>query len=437
MRYNTTVRRTNVVRLLPTKMQAPVLQILGDRSAALYNAVQYRCRQAFFSGEAVPSEFSLIREFRDYPAYRALPAHIGQEVIKKARKAWDAYFACRRLHRTGKLGRPPHVPRYWKDRRTGRRLVKLMPVKAPTSYSLDARCLTLTLPADLRERPGDRLVVRTRGILRFHGIPKTLELRYDPVRRRWYAHQAVEVGEPKRPVRPFKAAAIDLGARVLVALAMEDLDHPLLFSGREVWKDFRYWTKRIVEEQSRLARAGRKTSRKLRRLYQVRARRLKHAFVALAVQVARVLRRHRVTALYLEDLTGIRESMDFGPGNLLVHNFWAFGLLRRLIEAACSRRGIEVIAVEPKGTSSVCAICGTRVHRPVRHKVVCERCGCIWHADANAALNLLLLGSSKGHGAEAMPRRPLALRWNRHRWVSRRESAAGTLYAASGIRMAA
>jgi len=48
-----------------------------------------------------------------------------------------------------------------------------------------------------------------------------------------------------------------------------------------------------------------------------------------------------------------------------------------------------------------------------------------------------VLGSSKGHGAEATPLKPLAYRWNRHRWVSGFESAAGTLHATSGSRMVA
>ncbi|MGQ9498395.1 MAG: RNA-guided endonuclease InsQ/TnpB family protein [Desulfotomaculales bacterium] len=312
----------------------------------------------------------------------------------------------------------------------------MIPVKSPRSYSLDARTVSLTLPADLRDSD-DRLVLRTKGILRFCGTPKTLELRYDRVKRRWYAHQVVEVPEPVRKIRPEKCAALDLGARVLVALAVEGLDRQILFSGREVWKDFLYWTRRIAEEQSRLARAGRKTSRQLRRLYQTRARRLKHAFVALAAEVARVLKRHRVTVLFLEDLTGIRDDMDFGPKNILVHNFWAFRMLRNLVEAACARAGVKVVPVEPRGASSRCAVCGSPIRRLVRHKAVCERCGCVWHADANAALNILLLGSSKGHGAEATPLKPLSYRWNRHRWVGRSESAAGTLYATSGSRMAA
>ncbi|MER3401669.1 MAG: transposase, partial [Thermoflexus sp.] len=61
----------------------------------------------------------------------------------------------------------------------------------------------------------------------------------------------------------------------------------------------------------------------------------------------------------------------------------------------------------------------------------------VWHADANAALTLRFLGSSKGHGAEAVPLKPLSFRWNRHRWVSRCESAAGMPGAPGGLRRAA
>lgn len=145
---------------------------------------------------------------------------------------------------------------------------------------------------------------------------------------------------------------------MLAALAVEGLDRQILFAGREVRKDFLYCSKQIAEEEARLARAGRKTSRQLRKVYQVRARRLRHAFVGLAAEVVRVLKRYRVTTLFIEDLTGIREDMDFGRGNLLVHNFWAFRMLGNFIEAACTRAGIKVVPVEPRGTSSRCAVCG-------------------------------------------------------------------------------
>ena len=103
------------------------------------------------------------------------------------------------------MQRPPRLPRYWKDRRTGRRIFRIIPVKAPTSCALDSR----TLPRDLREEHGGRLVLHTKGVLRFHGTPKTLKLKDDPVKRRWYAHQVVEVPEPVRRTRPEKRAALD------------------------------------------------------------------------------------------------------------------------------------------------------------------------------------------------------------------------------------
>lgn len=405
--------------------------LVADRCALLWNAIQFRCRQAFLQGQPVPSYAKLCSEFKEHPAYRALPADIGQEVIKKARKAWDSFFACLRLYRKGELERPPRLPGYWKDRRTGKRVARIIPVKSPRSYSLTGRTLSLTLPADTRNGNGDRLILHTKGVLRFAGTPKTLELKYNHVKRRWYARQVVEMPEPKRKARPEKHAAADLGARVLVALAIEGLDRQLLFSGREVWKDFLYWTKKVAEEQSKLNRSGRRTSRRLRELYRMRTLRLKHAFVALAAELVRVLKRHRVTILHAEDLTGIRDDMNFGPKNLLVHNFWAFRMLLNLIKQACGRAGIKVI---PDGTrdSLTCAVCESSLRRPVRHKVFCRHCGCAWHADANAAAYMLKVSSpSKGRGVEAAPRKPLSYRWNRHRWVGRSESAAGTLSAAS------
>lgn len=413
------MKRTNTVRVVPTKNQEQLLEVLADRSAALWNTVQHRCRQAFFKKEPLPSYAKLCAEFKDHPAYKALPAHVGQEIIKKARTAWNSFFACLRLFRSGKLAKAPRIPGYWKDRKTGKREAKVIPVKAATSYSLDSKHLSLTLPADMRN--GQRLVLQTKGVLRFTGAPKTLELKRDPVRKRWYARQVVDVPEPARLPKPEKHAALDLGARTLVALAIQGLSQQILFSGREVWKDFLYWTKQIAKEQARLAQDGRKTSRKLRRLYQMRAGRLKHALTALAAEIARVLKRHGVTVLHIEDLTGIRDNMDFGPKNLLAHNFWAFGMIRNLIVQACGRIGIKVRADAPKD-SLVCAMCEGALRRRPRHKVFCKKCGAVWHSDANAAA--YSLGSSKERGAEAAPGKPPAPRWNKHRWTSRAESPA-------------
>lgn len=416
------MRRTNVLRLLPNREQNAVLQELADRTAALWNAANYRCRQALAQGGPVPGYETLCAEFVSHPAYRALPSDMAQETLKKVAAAWRSFFALRRLHAQGKLEHKPRPPRYWKDRRSGQRVPRGVFVKASRSYSVSRKALALALPSDLRQRTGDRLMLQTRGILRFPSELKTCELRFDGARRRWHVRVTVEMAEPVRTARPVKWAGIDTGTRILAAVAIEGNPLVRLYRAREVWRELLYWTRRIAREQSRLARHGLRSSRRLRQLHQKRRRRLLHALQGLARQVARNCRRAGGTHVGLEDLTGIRAYMDFGSANLLAHNFWAFRLWHRTLATALERVGIKVEAVEPRGTSSRCSTCGGLVTRPLRHKVACRRCGTIHHADANAAWNILrraanLEAPSKGDGAEAKALAPIALRWNRHRWV--------------------
>lgn len=128
------MRRTNVLRLVPTKDQQATLRVLADRAAALWNAANYRCRQAFLQGTGVPGYEALCAEFVSHPAYKALPSDIAQETLKKLAAAWRSFFGLRRLHAKGKLEHKPRPPRYWKDRRTGQRVPRGVYVKAPRLF---------------------------------------------------------------------------------------------------------------------------------------------------------------------------------------------------------------------------------------------------------------------------------------------------------------
>ncbi len=60
------------------------------------------------------------------------------------------------------------------------------------------------------------------------------------------------------------------------------LKQPTAYSGRALLSDWLYWTRRIAEEQGRLAKTNKtKTSRKLRKLYRIRQRRFRHAVNAM------------------------------------------------------------------------------------------------------------------------------------------------------------
>jgi len=92
-----------------------------------------------------------------------------------------------------------------------------------------------------------------------------------------------------------------------------DADSQLLLGFYELWKDYKYWSRRIAEAQSQLATRDLKTSRRLEALYTARRRRLEAALKALARQLALLLKQRGVTHFYVGYPKGIREDLDFGP----------------------------------------------------------------------------------------------------------------------------
>ncbi len=74
-----------------------------------------------------------------------------------------------------------------------------------------------------------------------------------------------------------------------------------------------------------------------------------------------------------------------------------WGMFRRLLTYKQAWRGGEVIAVNPRYTSQRCAVCG---HVSAKHRVQqvlfsCQTCGHSYHADVNAARNILALGQGE------------------------------------------
>ncbi len=278
--------RTEVVRLLVGRTEKEVLRALGDRVGALWNAANYVCRQNFFKGEKIPSYSKLCSLMKDSEEYKILPSDVAQETLKKLRKAWTSFFKLKGLYEAGKLEHRPSPPRYRKDRATGKRPCDWIPVKNPRSYAFDRDWFHLTLPQDLRKTYGGRLAVPYEGRFRWRGRRTTCEIKYDPARNRWYVHAQKEVKLGNR--NGDKTAAIDLGAKRAATLVIKEVPIGFVFSARNPWKDYKYWTRKIAEVQSLLASQGLKTSRRLKKLYRIRTARLDHALRTMTRAVAKI-----------------------------------------------------------------------------------------------------------------------------------------------------
>jgi putative transposase len=95
-------------------------------------------------------------------------------------------------------------------------------------------------------------------------------------------------------------------------------------------------------------------------------------------------------AIALEDLNGLRKNAN-RKSDIVAWKFtmFAYRRLQHAIVAKALEYGVPVVVVNPRGTSSVCPICGhklTYIHR----LAICEKCGFIADRDTVGAMNIWL-----------------------------------------------
>jgi IS605 OrfB family transposase len=95
--------------------------------------------------------------------------------------------------------------------------------------------------------------------------------------------------------------------------------------------------------------------------------------------------------LVLEDLTYIRENMDYGEYmNRRLHG-WGFAKLHAQIRYKAAEKGIPVETVNPRNTSKACHACNEHGYRPRQATFRCSNGGCWvgeYQADVNGAINI-------------------------------------------------
>jgi putative transposase len=412
----------NRVRAIPGPAEEGDLRVMARRVSALWNVGNYECRQRFLGGETVPGTYALQEKFKAHRIYRLLPSDVAQEVFKKLAEAWKSYFRLRQKWKNGEMQDKPGLPRYRKDRRTGHYCEDFIPIKTGRSYDVAAHELSVTLPHDLRTEKygGGRLSMPYRGLRRYSGTQGRGELRYDQGRRRWYFQWAVKVGQ-KESREWTRAAGIDLGIRTLASVSVEDEPIAVHYSGREVLKDYDYFGRQIAKHQRELAHRGKKTSRRLSRLYQRRRTRLEHAWEAIAADMVKRLKRQRVGVVYIGHPKHIRRDRDScGLWNGRIHNFWGFKRSIVILKKHLLRARIQVFVVGERGTSSRCPRCRRRnVVRSPRTWLRCREpdCGLVIHSDQAGSRNMIhdQRPGTSWDGLEASPRTE-TLSWQRHTW---------------------
>ena len=336
----------------------------------MYNEVNHKRRISFFSGK-----FDWDTDEFYHRCKKLIGSATAQQIIKKNNEAWKSFWALLKKWKMGKIEKKPKPPRYWKDRETGKRPLKIL-IRCD-NYRLEDKILKLPF----------RLEIRWRGKNRWKGKQGRLEIVYDKLSKKWYAFMPVEVKPLHQPIGE-KKAYVDLGVKVpIMAYTDEEI---FGYRANSMLSDWWYWTHKIAKHQSTLKQANNKsTSKRLKYYYRIRQRRFRDNVNKIVRGFVERCWSKGVLEIVCGDLRDIRNSANFSRrNNSIIHNFWSVGHMVRRIEEAAEEHGIKVTKVNERGTSSICPRCGSRRHVRSKRRFKCNDCGLEAHRDAVGCVNI-------------------------------------------------
>ena len=372
-------RRTNMFRLSPNKEQEQRLFELADNCARMFNEVNYKRRQSFFSGN-----FDWNTDFFYHKYKKFIGSATAQQVTRKNNEAWKSFFALLRLKKQGKL--PEHVnkvspPGYWKDRKTGKRV--LMILIRCDCYKLSDKCLKLPFNLEIKWKGKNKWKGEKQG---------RLEIRYDDLSKKWYAHMPVEVEKPPPLHQPKgdkkEEAYVDLGVKVPI---MAWVDGEVFgYKANSMLSDWWYLNEKIAKHQEELKKKNNKhSSKRLKVLYRKRKKRFRDKVNKIVKDFVEKCWAKNVSEIICGDLRNIRKSSNFNrKSNSMIHNFWSVGYVYKRLKEKGEEYGIKVVRIDERGTSSTCPRCSSK--KIVCHKRLfkCKECKLEAHRDAVGCVNI-------------------------------------------------
>ncbi len=379
------------VKLQPSKTQEKTLSELANLVAKVWNRVNYLRRQEFFEGK--PVDFNKTEKI----VYEEFKKEIGsatvQQIARKNTEAWRSFFSLLRSKRNGELPEwlKPKPPNYLKD--DGKR--KPLIVLRNDQYEIKNNKLILKGLGKFK-----RLEVQFKGRIHLRGKQGRLEITYDDVKRKWYAHISYTVKEkltngewvevPRKPLGDF-SAGIDLGVNNLMAVYVEN-GESFLVNGRPLKAIAFYFRKVIADYQSKLNKNGVRTSRKLRRLHE-KAKLQARYYINMAVrQTVEKLYRLGVSRIIVGYPKGIARNSDKGrKQNFILSHVWRLNYVIKRLKEVSEEYGVEVVVVDEAFTSKTCPVCGKPHYgaRLVRGLFKCPAMGLVFNADLVGAFNIL------------------------------------------------
>ncbi|MCG3222398.1 MAG: transposase, partial [Candidatus Heimdallarchaeota archaeon] len=369
--------RTNVFRLKPIKNEEKKLYDLCRSSALLWNEINQKRRDLFQK-----NKMNWVAE-HEYKKYKGIiGSATTQQIIRKNDETWKSFISLLKMKKGKKL--PNHInkispPSGWINKNTGK--LKLKTLFRNDCYKIDNGCLFLP----------SKLVIKISGVLKWKGKQGRLEISYDFLRKKWYGNQSMELEIDSTNPKGNKKAFVDLGVLNLLTVWIENENQAIIYSGRPLLADWKYWATKINKLKSEVQKHGNKTSDKIRRLKRKQRLRFRHCINTIVYRFIQECSKKNVKEIFIGNVKYIRNNNNKGKRvNTLIHNFWSFGYINERLRISAMNEGIQVSLVDEKYTSQICSLCGKKHKkgRKYRGLYVCETYNKKINADVNAVANL-------------------------------------------------
>jgi len=386
------MKRSVTVKLQPSKEQERILFEIAQATALIWNKINYeRLKQFKKFGKInfATTEKEAYYTFKDWVGGSTV-----QQLARKNAEAWRSFFTLNRKKKKGELPSwfKPKPPSFVKEKH-GRKLF-IIPLRND-QYRIDGNVIELR-----RLGKFGRLKIQFKGRMHLKGKQGRLEIVYDEVKRKWYAHISYTVEEklednswvkvPREP-KGNLTAGIDLGVNNLMAVYIEN-GESFLVNGRPLKSIAFYWQKRIANYQSKLNKSGAKTSRKLRRMHERAKLQAKHYINTAVRQTVEKLYKLGVSRIIVGYPKGIaRNSEKDKKQNFILSHVWQFNYVIKRLEEVSEEYDIQVIITDEAFTSQLCPLCGQRHPngRIFRGLFKCCGEGVVMNADLVGAFNIL------------------------------------------------
>ena len=312
----------------------------------LYNAANYIYRQNFFAQKTTDA-MAVYHQLKNGVDYQAIPAKVGQEVLRMLFKAWQSYYAAHREYLTNpsKFKSPPKIPNYKgsiKDRSNGRYVV---------SYNNQA-ISKKSLKKGLIHPSQTNIYLKTQ-------VKKAEQVRIIPKKNCYIIEVVYEQEIAQETLPKNRIAAIDLGVNNWATLSTNLQDYqPKIYDGRAIKAVNQYANKETACLQSCLKEPT--ITKRISKIWVKRNLKMDYYLHCTSKAIITELVRNKIGKLIIGWNSGLKDSINIGkinnqkfvnmPHKKLIEQLKYKGLLA----------GIEVIETEESYTSKCSAMVGER-----------------------------------------------------------------------------